>query len=112
MAGAVLEPGPATVWMRSLVPLLPGERLSGTTHLMTCVDSASGVSAVLDPEDWTFMNTEITVSVLREPVGEWVCVQAETTLAPTSVGIATSSVHDEKGLVARSTQTLLVVPRG
>lgn len=112
MAGAVLEPGPATVWMRSLVPLLPGERLGGTVHLMTCVDSASGVSAVLDPADWTFMNTEITVSVLREPVGEWVCVQAETTLAPTSVGIATSSVHDEKGLVARSTQTLLVVPRG
>ena len=107
---AVLEPGPAVVWIRSRVPLLPGEPLAGVPLLMTCVDSASGVSAALDPAEWSFMNTEITVHVLREPVGEWVCVSAETTLGSGSVGIATASVHDEKGLVARSTQALLVEP--
>lgn len=56
------------------------------------------------------MNTEITVHVLRDPVGEWEWVSAETTLGPGSVGIATASMHDEKGLVARSTQALLVEP--
>lgn len=109
--GAVLEAGPATVWMRPRVPLLPDEPLTGIQMLMTCVDSASGVSAALDPADWGFLNTELTVHVLREPVGEWVCVEAETSLAPTSVGVATSSVYDELGLVARSAQALLVTRR-
>ncbi len=106
--GAVLEAGPAVVWMRPRVTLLPDEPLRGVPLLMTCVDSASGVSAVLDPAQWSFLNTELTVHVLREPVGEWVCVEAETTLVGTGVGTATSSVYDERGLVARSAQALLV----
>jgi acyl-CoA thioesterase len=61
--------------------------------------------------DWGFLNTELSVHVLREPVGEWLCLDAETTLADGSVGVATSSVYDERGLVARSAQALLVVPR-
>jgi acyl-coenzyme A thioesterase PaaI-like protein len=109
--GAVLEAGLATVWMRPRVQLLPDEPLTGIPMLMTCVDSASGVSAALDPAEWGFLNTELTVHVLREPVGEWVCVEAETTLSPTAVGVATSSVYDELGLVARSAQALLVTPR-
>ena len=49
--------------------------------------------------------------VLRPPVGEWVCLDAETTLGTGSVGVATSAVYDERGLVARSAQALLVTPR-
>jgi len=110
--GAVLTPGPATVWMRPRVPLLPDEPVCGTAMLMICVDSASGVSAALDPAEWAFMNTEITVHLLREPIGDWVCVDAETTLGHGSAGVTSASVYDELGLVARSTQGLLVTPRG
>jgi hypothetical protein len=109
--GAVNESGPATVWMRPLRPLVPGEELVGVPLLMTCIDSASGASAVLDPAEWSFMNTDLTVIVLREPVGEWVCLDAETTLTSTAVGVATSTVYDERGIVARSVQTLLITPR-
>ena len=84
---------------------------SAVQRLMACVDSASGVSSCLDVREWTFMNTELTVHVLREPVGEWVCLDATTTLAGTSVGVCTSGVHDAGGLVARSAQALLVTPR-
>jgi acyl-CoA thioesterase len=75
------------------------------------VDSASGVSAALDPRGWAFLNTELTVHVLRPPVGEWLCLDARTTLADGSVGLATSDVYDERGLVARSAQALLVARR-
>ena len=74
------------------------------------MDSASGVSAALDPAAWRFLNTELTVHVLREPVGEWLCLDAETTLSSGSVGVAVSTVYDERGLVARSAQALLVRP--
>ena len=66
--------------MRPPVDLVDGEPMSPVQRLMTCVDSASGVSAALDPAKWAFLNTELTVHVLRPPVGEWVCLDAETTL--------------------------------
>jgi hypothetical protein len=109
--GTDIGPGPATVWMRPLLSLLPGEPMVGIPMLMTCIDCASGVSAALDPREWLFINTDLNVVVLREPVGEWVCLEAETTLTSTSVGIATSTAYDERGIVGRSTQTLLVTPR-
>lgn len=109
--GAVMEPGPGVVWMRPGVQLVEGEAMTPLQRLMTCVDSASGVSAELDPGEWGFLNTELTVHVLRPPVGEWVCLDAGTTLSTGSVGMAVSQVYDELGLVARSAQALLVAPR-
>lgn len=108
--GGLEEPGTGVAWMRSPA-LVEGEAISPLQRVLTCVDSASGISAALDLSDWAFLNTELTVHVLRPPVGEWVCVDAETTLGTGAVGICTSSVHDEQGLVARSAQTLLVVRR-
>ena len=43
------SPGPGVVWMRPTVELVEGEPMSPVQRLMTCVDSASGVSAALDP---------------------------------------------------------------
>jgi hypothetical protein len=111
IVGAVDELGPGVVWMRPRVPLVDGEPMSSTQRLMACVDSASGVSAALDIAVWRFQNTELTVHVLRPPVGEWLCLQAATMLGSGSVGLATSEVYDERGLVARSAQALLVARR-
>jgi hypothetical protein len=108
--GAVTRPGPAVVWMRPRIPLVEGEEMSPLQRLLCCVDSASGASAALDPREWNFLNTELTVHRLRPPEGEWVCLDARTTLGPGSVGLATSDVYDVRGLVARSAQALLVVP--
>ena len=97
ISGAVTRPGPAVVWMRPHTPLVPGEELSPLQRLLTCVDSASGASAALDVAEWNFMNTELTVHVVRPPVGEWLCLHADTTLGPGSVGVAASEVYDERG---------------
>lgn len=109
--GSITEPGPAVVWMRPTVVLVGGEEPTPLQRLMVCVDSASGVSSELDPAAWGFQNPELTVHLLREPVGAWFCVDAETTLGSGSVGLATSSVYDEQGLVARTAQALLTLPR-
>jgi hypothetical protein len=110
IAGAVDEAGPGTVWMRPPA-LLEGEPSSPVQRLLACADSASGASAALDVRSWGFLNTELTVHVLRPPVGEWICLDAVTTLGTGSVGIATASIFDEAGLVARSSQALLVQRR-
>ena len=111
VAGAITEPGPGVVWMRPRVGLVEGESMSPVQRLMACVDSANGVAAALDPAEWAFLNTELTVHVLRPPVGEWICLDAATTLGPGSVGIVGASAYDEQGLVARAAQALLVSRR-
>ena len=110
IAGDLAAPGPGVVWMRP-PDLVEGERASPVQRLVTCADSASGVSAVFDPREWGFLNTELTVHVLRPPEGDWLCLDAETHLSGGSVGMAVSEAHDRRGLVARSTQALLVQPR-
>ena len=77
-----------------------------------CADSASGASAALDPADWAFLNTELSVHLVRPLEGAWVCVDAETTLAGTSTGLAAARLLDESGLVGRSAQSLFVAQRG
>ncbi len=110
LTGGLEQPGPGVVWMRP-PPLVEGEATSPVAGLLACVDSASGVSAELDVRDWAFLNTELTVHLLRPPVGPWVCVDAQTTLGPGAAAIAESRVHDRHGLVGRSAQALLVVKR-
>jgi hypothetical protein len=107
--GGFLEPGPALVWMRMLGPLVEGEEPSPLERLLVVADVGNGVSAVLDWREFLFINTELTVHLLRPPDTEWVGVDAVTHLD--GVGLAESALWDERGRVGRAAQTLLVRPR-
>ena len=110
--GAVTRPGPATVWMRPRLPLVPGETMSPLQRLLCCVDSASGASAALDPDAVELHEHRAhRAPACARSVGDWVCLDAATTIGTGSVGVAASEVYDEQGLVARSAQALLVTAR-
>jgi hypothetical protein len=109
LRGGFLEAGPAMVWMRMRGALVEGEETSPLQRLMVVADVGNGVSAVLDWRRYLFINTELTVHVLRPPVGEWVGVDAVTHLD--GVGLAESVLWDERGRVGRGAQTLLVRQR-
>lgn len=107
--GAWLEPGPATVWMRSRVPLVEGEEPTPLQRLLVVADSGNGVSAAFDPRHHLFINTDLSVHLLRPPSGEWVCLEATTYVA--GLGLADTVLWDERGRLGRSAQTLLVRER-
>jgi hypothetical protein len=107
--GSFLEPGPATVWMRMRVPLVAGEEPSALQRVMAAADSGNGVSAALDWREHLFINTDLSVHLLRPPQGEWVCLEAQTLIGP--VGLADTALWDERGRIGRAAQTLLVRPR-
>jgi hypothetical protein len=111
VAGSFMEPGPATVWLRMRHPLVPDEAPSPLTRVLIAADSGNGVSAVLDWRRYLFINADLTVHLLREPVGEWVCLDARTTVDPGGSGLASSTIHDRDGPVARGLQTLFVAER-
>jgi hypothetical protein len=109
--GGFGPPGPATIWVRQRVALVDGEEPSGLQRLMAVADSGNGASNRLDPREWFFINTELTVHSWRVPVGEWIGLDANTTIGSAGLGVATSVLHDERGAVARGSQALLVRPR-
>jgi hypothetical protein len=107
--GGFLEPGPAMVWMRMRGPLVEGEETSALERLMVVADVGNGISAVLDWREYLFINTELTVHLLRPPVGDWIGVDAVTHVD--GVGLAESVLWDESGRVGRGAQTLLMRKR-
>ena len=102
-------PGPATVWTRLRVGILPDEPPSPLQRVLAVADSGNGVSGVLALTDWLYINPELTVHVRREPRGEWICLDAETTIADT--GLARSTLSDDHGPVAHGAQSLFIAPR-
>jgi hypothetical protein len=110
-AGSWSEPGPATTWGRMRVPLLPDEEPTGLQRLMALADSGNGVSNVLPVDGWFFINPDLTVHLAAEPAGEWMCLDARTTVDPAGFGLASSLLFDRDRLVARGNQSLYIGPR-
>ncbi len=102
---------PTAVWIRSRVPLIPGEPLSPLGRVLIATDSGNGCAVVLDPRQFTFINADLTVALHREPEGEWVCLEASTWPEPTGVGLAESRLHDARGPIGWALQSLIVEPR-
>jgi hypothetical protein len=111
VSGAFMDAGPAVVWMRMAVPLLPGEEPSPLQRVLAAADSGNGVSAALDWQRYLFINVDLTVHLHRLPAGEWVCLDAETFPETSGVGMADTRLLDERGQIGRGVQTLLVADR-
>ena len=74
-------------------------------------DSGSGVSMAVDPTKYTFLNVDLTVILHRDPVGEFVFLDARTTMSGTGTGLAETQLADTSGVVGCGLQTLLVTRR-
>jgi hypothetical protein len=109
--GAWMETGPATVWMRMAVPLVPEEQPSPLQRVLAAADSGNGVSAALDWRRYLFINVDLSVHLHRLPAGEWVCLDADTFPEVSGVGMADAQLLDERGQIGRAVQTLLVAAR-
>jgi hypothetical protein len=107
--GKFLEPGPATVWMRPRVALVEGEQVSPLQRTLLAADGGNGVSAPLDWSGFIFINTDLTVHLLRPPSGEWVCLDSVTHVD--GLGMTDTALWDERGRLGRAAQTLLVRAR-
>jgi Thioesterase-like superfamily len=104
--GGFRHPGPATVWMRARVALVDGERPTPLERVLVAADSGNGVSAALDWRTHIFVNTELTVHLMRPLAGEWLCLDAVTRVD--GLGLTETALWDERGRIGRAAQTLLV----
>lgn len=103
--------GPSAIWFRMRYPLVEGEAITPVQQVAVFADSGNGISAVLDFRQYSFVNSDLTINLLRRPVGEWIAVDACTHWGPDGGGLAESQLYDTQGLIGRATQSLAVRSR-
>jgi len=98
--------GPCAIWFRMRRPLVEGETPTPIERVAVAADSGNGISAILDIKRYIFVNSDLTINLLRRPEGEWICIEARTLVGPSSGGLAEARIYDATGLVGRSIQSL------
>ena len=89
---------------------MAGNQLSGLQRAALLADSASGISAELSWDDWSFANVDLDLHLFRTGTGDWLLVDAVTRLGA-GVALTRSRLADLAGDVGAGLQTLLVRPR-
>ena len=109
--GGFMEPGPGAIWYRIDRPIIEGAAISQLMRAVVAADFCNGTSSVLDFDRWTFLNADLTVSLARAPVGEWILLNAESWIGTDGGGIAAGRLGDAKGYFGRAVQSLVIERR-
>jgi hypothetical protein len=112
VAGEIDETGPATVWTRLRADVVAGLPISPVVHATMISDFGNGLSRPADPRKWTFANVDISLHMVRRPVGDWLLVDADAMLQGCSVGLTNMILADRAGPFGRAHQTVFIAPRG
>jgi hypothetical protein len=111
LARGIWGQGDAALWIRTRMPLVAGETPSPVQRVMIAADSGNGIAVVVDPKQWTFVNADVAVALHRPAAGEWVGVDARTVVQPSGIGMTTSRLLDERGVIGVVTQSLVIDAR-
>lgn len=101
----------AEAWISPLVPLVDAEPTTALQRLAMVVDSANGIGAALDPQQFVFMNTDTVVHLHRLPDGDDFGLRARGSIGPDGIGVTTAEIFDRAGFIGTCAQTLLVQRR-
>jgi hypothetical protein len=108
----VTAPGESNeAWLSPLVSLVDHEPLTDLQRLTMVIDTANGVGAALDPDEFVFMNTDTAVHLHRAPSGNDFGLRARGSIGPDGIGVTTAEIYDRDGFIGTSAQTLLVQRR-
>ncbi|MET0376218.1 MAG: thioesterase family protein [Rhizorhabdus sp.] len=111
VSGALREPGPGILWVRFGHDHVRDEPLSPLLRAAMLGDFGGGLGSVLDVAAWSYANLDITLHFTRQPVGEWLLIDAATASAGNGVGRSDMTLADTQGPFARAHQTLFIAPR-
>jgi hypothetical protein len=103
--------GPAKVWFRQHGAIVEDEPLSPAMRAAAVGDYSNGIANELPWDEWTFINADLTVSLAREPEGEWILSDAECWIGEDGTGLAMCRLADERGTFGRAVQSLLLERR-
>jgi hypothetical protein len=107
---AQTEPGRASFWVRTPLPLVQHEEVSQVASAAGLLDIANGMTVRADPAAVAFPNIDLTAHLFAEPRGDWIGFDTTVSFGPTGLGLTTSVIHDVHGPVGTTSQILTVRP--
>jgi len=109
--GGFLKLGPAAIWFRDDRPMVEGFANSSAMRAALTSDFSNGVASAIDFSKWTFINADLSVTLARQPVGDWILLNSQATLGDDGAGIAISRLADSQGYFGQAVQCLVIEPR-
>ena len=105
---AQAEPGRASYWVRTPLPLIRDEQVSQLASTAGLLDIANGMTVRRDPLDLAFPNLDLTAHLVRQPQGDWVGFDTSVSFGPNGIGLTHSIIHDREGPIGTSSQILTI----
>ncbi|UPK74554.1 thioesterase family protein [Nocardioidaceae bacterium SCSIO 66511] len=104
------EPGRASYWVRTKLPLVADEEASRLSRTVGLLDIANGMAVRANPREVMFPNLDLTAHFFGEPRGDWVGFDTTVSFGVNGIGLTSSVIHDVDGPIATTNQILTVRP--
>lgn len=104
------SPWPRRVWTREKCDLIEGEALTAWTRLALAADFASPWAHSV-PAGIRYINTDISTSIHRLPVGEWLGFEVTGHDASQGIAVGHCRIHDVEGPIGFITASALAMRR-
>lgn len=105
------SPGPASIWFRMNRDFVEGHDTTPAMRAVATADFSNGISSVLEFSKGIFINADLSVSLARDPEGDWILNDAVTWLGHDGGGIAQARLADRRGYFGHATQNLVIEQR-
>ena len=112
LASPDVAEGSIGLWVNPLVPVIAGEETPAIARVAAAADYGSTATNARLPHDrWSFINTELTLHLSREPADSWFGLVATGVVQPVGAGLSVATIYDAAGRLGQSAQALVVEAR-
>jgi hypothetical protein len=95
-------------WFRLDSPIVPGESPSPSQRAVAAADFGNGLAHPVPFGEYVFVNCDLNVRLLREPVGEWIGLRSLTKVSVNGSGLTRTALYDRDGRLGTAGQSLYV----
>ncbi|MDZ7727897.1 MAG: thioesterase family protein [Dehalococcoidia bacterium] len=105
------EGGHHAAWIRIPVQVVEGEPNTPLVRVAGVSDFGNGLANIRIDDSAGFINADINLHLHREPVGEWVCLDAHSSAGDNGLGLIRTTLYDEVGPIGYAVQAIMANPR-
>ena len=110
VGGSTEEPGPGRTWLRLDHPLMEGEKPSPLVQIAALADLGAAIGWDFSPSGGAYINTDVTLQLLRVPLGEWFYFDAATVGTAQGLAGTHTAIWDQHGQLGWVLQSQVEAP--
>ena len=100
------EQGATTAWLHIPVHIVAGVPLNPLSRVCMLSDLGNGTGQLNLGGGMGCINADITLSLLRYPVSEWICFSSEAQLSQQGCGVVHTRLYDSEGAIGHVLQSI------